>query len=231
MVDNENLLNRMHAWGQDEPEPSAEVLARREVAAALRSLADSIGSSGASVSQLHDVARQLRAQHAIVATADPTPDANDLDTTAAVVGMTDFRDRSPVTGQANPLAPPATLRADVETQTVTGTVTFGPAFEGAPGIVHGGFVAALLDEALGMAGVFSGGPAMTAELTTRFRQHTPIATALRLEARLDSVDGRKVRTSGEIYHGDVVIADGEGLFIAVDLAKFAQLAEAKRAAN
>ena len=67
------------------------------------------------------------------------------------------------------IAPPATLATDLDAKLVRGEVEFGPAFEGAPGIVHGGFVAALLDEALGMATIFSGGPGMTGELTTRFR--------------------------------------------------------------
>jgi hypothetical protein len=91
-------------------------------------------------------------------------------------GMEDFLDRSPITGQANPIAPPAVLRRDMEARRVTGEVSFGAAFEGAPGIVHGGFVAALLDEALGMATIFSGSTGMTVELVTRYRSHTPVAT-------------------------------------------------------
>jgi acyl-coenzyme A thioesterase PaaI-like protein len=140
-----------------------------------------------------------------------------------VPGMEDFRDRSPITGRADPVAPPASLTPDPDAGIVTGEVTFGLAFEGAPGCVHGGFVAAVLDEALGMASVFSGGPGMTAELTARYRQHTPVSTSLRIEARLASVEGRKIRTTGELYDGDVVTAEGSGLFIAVDAAKFEKL--------
>ncbi len=93
--------------------------------------------------------------------------------------------------------------------------------------MHGGFVAALLDEALGMATIFSGGPGMTGELTTRFRHHTPVATRLRVEARLDSVDGRKLYTSGELYHGDLAVVEASGLFIAVQGSKFQELLDAK----
>ncbi len=226
MSDSDNLLERIRDFGDTEPEPTAEVIAKREVAAVLRSISDSIGASGASASQLREIAETLGAVRVALGAASNAADPDDPNA-HMIAGMKDFRDRSPVTGRANPMAPPATLHTDLDAEVVTGEVTFGPAFEGAPGIVHGGFVAAVLDEALGMAGVFSGGPAMTAELITRYRQHTPIATALRIEARLDSVDGRKVRTSGEVYHGDVVIAEGEGLFIAVDVAKFARLAAAK----
>ncbi len=226
MDEDSNLLDRLRNFGHDETEPSAEAAGRREVAAELRALSHALGSSSASVSELTQVAAQLRAQCEVLTAGNSKPTAS-AETTQMIVGMGDFRDRSPITGHANAMAPPASLRVDLEAQIVTGEVTFGPAFEGAPGIVHGGFVAALLDEALGMAGVFSGGPAMTAELTTRYRHHTPISTELRVEARLVSVDGRKVRTAGEVYDGDRVIAEGVGLFIAVDASKFANLAAAR----
>jgi acyl-coenzyme A thioesterase PaaI-like protein len=141
--------------------------------------------------------------------------------------MEDFLDRGPITGHANPMAPPAALALDPDAGVVRGEVVFGAAFEGAPGLVHGGFVAAVLDEALGMACVFSGTQGMTAELTTRFRHHTPVATPLRVEARLVSVDGRKIRTAGELYHDDLVVAEASGLFIGVDTGKFERLAAAR----
>jgi len=226
MDETSNLLDSLRNFGDVETEPTAEQAAKREVASQLRALSHLIGSSDASVSQWTGVAAELRAQCEVLSAMSSRP-FSEQSANHVIAGMGDFRDRSPITGRANPMAPPAVLRVDLEAQIVTGEVTFGPAFEGAPGIVHGGFVAALLDEALGMAGVFSGGPAMTAELTTRYRQHTPIATELRIEARLVSVDGRKVRTSGEVCDGDQVIAEGLGLFIAVDPSKFANLAAAR----
>jgi acyl-coenzyme A thioesterase PaaI-like protein len=101
--------------------------------------------------------------------------------------MDTFHDRGPIAGRSNPISPPASLEIDVDARRVVGRVEFGKAFEGAPGCVHGGFVAAVLDEALGMACIFGGGPAMTAELTTRYRRHTPIETPLKIEAKLDGV--------------------------------------------
>ena len=91
---------------------------------------------------------------------------------------------------------------------------------GAPGRVHGGLVAAILDEALGRACMFAGTPAMTAEFTTRFLHSTPVETPLRIEARLDGVDGRRIRTSGAVYAQDMAVVEAEGLFIAVDTEKF-----------
>lgn len=85
----------------------------------------------------------------------------------------------------------------------------------------------MLDEALGLAAVFSGRSAMTVELTTRYHRHTPVPVPLRLEARLVSVEGRRIRTEGELCQREERIAEASGLFIAVDAEKFARLAEAR----
>src|SRR5699024_5596241 len=58
-------------------------------------------------------------------------------------------DHSPFLGIANPLAPPMTLTES--DNVVTATVRFGQAYEGPPGCVHGGYVAAAFDEVLGAA--------------------------------------------------------------------------------
>lgn len=227
MDESKSLLDHLRAYKAVETAPSPEALARRAVADQLRALASDIATSGASADALNEVAERLRSQHELLRTTESAEPAEDAVRAVAVPGMENFRDRSPITGDANPMAPPATLAADPDTRLITGEVSFGPAFEGAPGCVHGGFVSALLDEALGMACIFSGAPAMTAELVTRFRHHTPVETLLRVEARLVSVEGRKVRTEGEVYHGDRVVVEASGLFIAVDTEKFAQLAAAR----
>jgi acyl-coenzyme A thioesterase PaaI-like protein len=207
-------------------EPTETDLAKRELAYVLRQLLHSLGRSGATPDEIRAVAAQIReGRERLGRTARAEIGA--VDATSFLPGMGDFLDRSPITGQANPLAPPAVLRRDMEARRVTGEVTFGAAFEGAPGIVHGGFVAALLDEALGMATIFSGSTGMTVELVTRYRRHTPVATPLRLEARLVSTEGRRIRTAGELLCGDDVIVEASGLFIAVDSGKFAALAAAR----
>lgn len=132
-----------------------------------------------------------------------------------------FFDHSPVQGGANPLAPP--LEVWLEGETVVGAATFGAAYEGPPGCVHGGFVAAAFDELLGATQSLSGAPGMTARLVVNYRSPTPLHTALRFEGTLDQVDGRKIHTSGRLYAGDVLCAEAEGLFISIDVFKFAEL--------
>ena len=63
-------------------------------------------------------------------------------------------DNSPLMGLANPIAPPMRLAVD-DDGVVRGTAVFGTAYEGPPGHLHGGFVAAAFDEVLGMVQVMS----------------------------------------------------------------------------
>ena len=142
--------------------------------------------------------------------------------------MHDFLDRGPLTGLSNPIAPGLVTEADWDAKTARGFLTFGNAYEGAPGIVHGGFVAAVLDEVLGMVAAMSGTVAMTGEFTVRYRKPTPINRPLRIEARLDRFTGRRVFTSAEMFAGDVRTAECTGLFIAVGGGKFEELERANQ---
>ena len=79
--------------------------------------------------------------------------------------------------------------------------------------MHGGVIAMVFDEMLGAANIMAGSPGMTGTLTIKYRKPTPLRTPLRLEARFVGRDGRKIRTYGAMYHGDVLTAEAEGIFI------------------
>lgn len=131
-----------------------------------------------------------------------------------VLGTEDlFSDLSPLIGLANPIAPPITLQ--VEGDEVRGKVVFGTPYQGPPGYLHGGIVAALFDEALGHVQWLTGNPGMTATLKVRYRKPTPLYTELRIEARVERVVGRKILTEARLYAGDTLTADAEGLFISL----------------
>src|SRR5580658_330351 len=133
-----------------------------------------------------------------------------------------FFDHSPLIGMANPLAPPISLA--VVGDHIEGRVNFGVPYEGPPGHVHGGFIAAAFDEVLGMAQSLTGNPGMTGSLTIRYRRPTPLLTELVFEARVDRVEGRKIFTRGTVSASGVVTAEAEGLFIAVGQERFAAMA-------
>ena len=229
MVEVDAILERMREYQLSPPEPGSDWLARRELAAHLRRLAHALCGPDVTEERVRGLTAHLEAYGPLSEIETP---ADPIDTEAPVLGgpgMADFVDRSPVVGLANPVAPPAHFELDLDARLVRGEVRFGKSWGGAPGRVHGGFVAALLDEALGRACMFAGTPAMTAEFTTRYLHGTPVETPLRIEARLDGVDGRKLRTSGEVYEGDRRLVEAEGLFIAVQTelfqSLFAQLAQ------
>jgi acyl-coenzyme A thioesterase PaaI-like protein len=133
--------------------------------------------------------------------------------TAGDVGA--FFDQSPMIGLANPLAAPITVSGTGE-RTALGTVVYGSAYEGAPGCLHGGFVAAAFDEVLGFVQSLSGKPGMTGTLTVVYRKPTPLHTELRIEGELVRVEGRKLFTEGRLLAGDTLCATAEGIFISID---------------
>ena len=124
-----------------------------------------------------------------------------------------FVERSPLSGLSNALAPPMTMRIvdGGGDAFIEGEVTFGPAYEGPPGNVHGGYLAAMFDELLGFAQL---SPGFTGTLTIRYRKKTPLNRELTLRASVDSVDGRKRVVRGTCSVDGEVTAEAEGLFIA-----------------
>jgi acyl-coenzyme A thioesterase PaaI-like protein len=132
-----------------------------------------------------------------------------------------FFDHSPFAGRANPLAPP--IEMEIDGQRVIARVHYGAAYEGPPGSVHGGHIAAAFDEVLGMAQSLGGQPGMTGTLTVRYRKPTPLHTDLRIDASIDRLEGRKTFTTGAMYAGDTLTAEAEAVFINVDMARIAEL--------
>jgi acyl-coenzyme A thioesterase PaaI-like protein len=132
-----------------------------------------------------------------------------------------FFDHSPFAGRANPLAPP--IEMEIAEDMVVARVRYGSAYEGPPGSVHGGHIAAAFDEVLGMAQSLGGQPGMTGTLTIRYRSPTPLNTDLRVVARITEITGRKTFTTGEMHAGDRVTAEAEAVFISVDMARIAEM--------
>jgi acyl-coenzyme A thioesterase PaaI-like protein len=134
-----------------------------------------------------------------------------------------FFDASPIIGLANPLAPPLRLAADGAE--IRGDVHFGAAYEGPPGCVHGGWIAAAFDEFLGFVQSASGNPGMTGTLKVVYRSPTPLQADLRFEAGELRTEGRKNIVRGRLFAGERLCAEAEGIFIAIDRTKFAGLLE------
>lgn len=189
--------------------------ARIRLASATRSVISELASSSASPESFREACRLVE-QAAVVlergAHARPYTQAE-----ASIVRQDagePFLEYSPVVGVINPLAAPVRVR--VEGDTVIGEVTFGLAYEGPPGCVHGGTIAAAFDEVLGLCLMYVGKPGMTARLDVSYRSPTPIGQPLRFAARLDRIEGRKIFATGQLSVDDRLCAEASALFISMD---------------
>lgn len=189
--------------------------ARIALAAATRAVIAELASSSASADSF-DEARHLveQATEVLRRASHDRPYSEAEASIARQDGGEPFLEHSPIVGVINPLAAPVTVSTDGNT--VIGDVTFGLAYEGPPGCVHGGTIAATFDEMLGMALMYVGTPGMTVRLDVSYRSPTPIGQPLRFSARLDRVEGRKIFVTGELHAGDRLCAEASGLFIAMD---------------
>src|ERR1700730_18441147 len=90
--------------------------------------------------------------------------------------------------------------------------------QGFPGVIHGGIIAVLFDEALNRTSMLSNEPTwtMTGRLEVRYRRYVPYGPLLRVRASLDTQRGRMVQASGKLTLADdesVVFAEGQGTFM------------------
>ncbi|MFT3900151.1 MAG: PaaI family thioesterase [Gordonia sp. (in: high G+C Gram-positive bacteria)] len=115
-----------------------------------------------------------------------------------------------VVGLRNPIAPPLVVHHD--DGVAWAEAELGPAYEGPPGLVHGGIVALLLDQVLGAAADHAGVPGMTGTLTVRYRKGTRLGP-VRAEARVDRVEGVKTFAVGHVQTPDGLCAEAEGIFV------------------
>lgn len=136
-----------------------------------------------------------------------------------------FVSHSPVTGPLNALA--ESVKLEIGETEVVAEVSYGDAYEGPPGHLHGGMVAAIFDEVLGFAQALSGNPGMTGKLEITYRAPTPLHTPLRVVGRYERTEGRKIFTHGTIHAGERLCAEARGLFISVAGATFSGLNEAR----
>ncbi len=118
---------------------------------------------------------------------------------------------NPVIGLRNPIAPPLQVHSFPEGRSES-DFHCGPAYEGPPGLVHGGVVALVLDQVLGHAVGAKGRPGMTGTLTIVYRQGTPLGD-LRVEAWVEREEGIKTWAKARMIGPDGVTAEAEGVFI------------------
>lgn len=118
-------------------------------------------------------------------------------------------------GRAYLMMPPYEV-THIDREHMEGRVTFGYHFLGRNGAVHGGILALLFDDLLGrLIHTDSEIRSRTAYMHVDYRAITPVDTPLIFRAMLKSEEGRKRIVRGEVWNGDTLCAEAEGLFIAL----------------
>jgi acyl-coenzyme A thioesterase PaaI-like protein len=205
-------------------EPSPEIAASRRAADEARRVLRALVATVAPAADLDAVAATLAE---LADRIEPhAPAVSRYEGTAGI----DFRAGSPesraqvfeshpILGPSNPLAPPVHVYPAGADGVVVGTATYGAAYEGPPGCVHGGMLAAAFDIILGAASVAAQRPALTGTLTVRYRKGTPLHREIRYEGRLDRVEGRRTHVAARALVDGEVTAEAEGVFVSVDPAR------------
>jgi acyl-coenzyme A thioesterase PaaI-like protein len=205
-------------------------LARRRLAAAMRNVIERLTTSNAPQAELEVAAARLeeyagrlaahpRRERYVGFSESALADAEREDAEAQGGGHFDY---SPLIGRSNPLAPPITVEADADGN-VTARVVFGSAYEGPPGCVHGGYVAAAFDEVLGYAETFSGAPGMTGTLTVVYRTPTPLHTEVVFHAKIAKIEGRKIFVHGTLHAGERLCAESDAIFVSMRPGRYLEL--------
>jgi acyl-coenzyme A thioesterase PaaI-like protein len=121
-----------------------------------------------------------------------------------------------VSGPANPMGVAVAMFR--EGDDAVARVALGAAFEGAPRRAHGGIVAAVFDDTMGLVLKMVSTPAYTGELTVRYLAPTPVGEELEFRARLVKRDGRKLSMEAEAFTvaDQKQVASARAVFIAIE---------------
>jgi len=217
-------------WEANQNVATGPWAARRRLAAAMRAVIEHLITSDAPEAELQRAAAQLETYASHLAThpvrkryvgfaESALADEKTEDAEGASGGHFDF---SPLIGRSNPLSPPIFMSAD-EDGRVTGRVTFGSAYEGPPGCVHGGYIAAAFDEVLGFAETFSNAPGMTGKLNVTYRTPTPLHVEVTFTAKITGIEGRKIFVAGRLHAGERLCAECDAIFISMKAGIYAYL--------
>jgi acyl-coenzyme A thioesterase PaaI-like protein len=214
----ENRTRSRARWEESDAPATGIWLVRRRLAEAMRRVIERLTTSDAPEDELEAAARRLE-DYAEHLSRHPRRSRYEGSAEAVLAGAGEdpsgggHFDYSPHIGRSNPLAPPIVLRS--HEGRVIAEVTYGSAYEGAPGCVHGGCVAAAFDEVLGYAETFTDAPGMTGTLTVVYRSPTPLHTPLRFDAWIDRVEGRKIFCKSTLHAGDRLCAEAEAIFVSL----------------
>lgn len=132
-----------------------------------------------------------------------------------------------VCGRDNPTGFALRLHVDSETGQVQTMFHVEHRHAGFDGIVHGGALATLLDEAMVWAATWTGGRfCLCGEMTVRFRQPSRVGETLTIQGLTDRARGRLVLCSGKVLGPDGSLrVEASGKFVPLEIADHLRVLE------
>lgn len=199
------------------PEPTEEYMVRRRIGEAIKQVTDRMVRADAPLEDLEAVAVELEALAARTAGWGRRSQAaiyeRFFNRTATHRDVLDIVDYEIFTGRSTPISPPMELWIDGDV--VRGKANLGLPFQGPPGRVHGGVIAAMMDVLLAKTQDLSGTMGVTGTLNLRFIRATPLKADIAMEARIQRIDGRKLFCEGRFLVNGETTVHAEGIWIAM----------------
>jgi acyl-coenzyme A thioesterase PaaI-like protein len=120
-----------------------------------------------------------------------------------------------VCGKKNPVGLAVDFEIDRDARTSKAAFIPADAHQGFQGIVHGGILSSLLDEAMAKLAFTIGIPAVTAEITVKFKASAVPGRELLITGRLTQETGRLILAEAKIEQGLAVIAEAKGKLLRI----------------
>jgi len=120
-----------------------------------------------------------------------------------------------VCGKDNPSGLKVQFTVDHSTRTITGRFTPRTEHEGWEGIVHGGIIATLLDEAMVKLAAHLGEPAVSAEITVKFKSPVAPGEELVVTGRIVKEAHRLIEAEAKVEKGLVAVAEATGKLLRI----------------
>lgn len=131
--------------------------------------------------------------------------------------MKQLRDnhRCYVCGKENPAGLGVDFKIDRERRSISATFTPSDIHQGYEGIVHGGILSTLLDEAMAKLTCSLDIPAVTAEIKVTFKAPAAPGEELIVSGRLTQETKKLIQAEAKIERGAVLIAEATGKLLRI----------------
>ncbi len=124
-------------------------------------------------------------------------------------------DRCYVCGNKNPAGLAVDFAIDTEARSISAVFTPSDIHQGYEGIVHGGILSSLLDEAMAKLALNLGMPAVTAEIIVTFKAPAAPGIELFITGNITQETKRLILAEARIERGPVVIAEAKGKLLRI----------------